>query len=102
MEEKRLKWMQKRNTGFGDGREMIDLMGRRRRVRSRGRLRGREKRRWRRRRKKGRRGMMELWWRLARRILAGLPDDYFLCHLQKGERELRLGKSLRSFLLERQ
>ena len=84
VEKKRLKWMQKRNTGFGDWRKKIHLRGSRR-VRS-----------------TGRRGMMELWWRLARRILAGLPDDYFLCHLQKGERELRLGKSLRSFLLERQ
>ena len=69
--------MQRKNTGFGERRNKIQVTRRRKKKRRRGRWRGREK--------KGRgrkKGVMEFVWRLARRILAGLRDDC-LSNLQK-------------------
>ena len=71
-----LKWMQRKNTGFGERRNKIQMARRMRRRRKIGRSREREME------GKRRRRMMEFVWRLARRIWAGLHDDY-LSNLQK-------------------
>ena len=80
--EMSLKWMQRKNTGFGERRNKIPVTRRRRKRKKR---RGR----WRRMEKKGRRrgrkkGMVEFVWGLVRRIWAGLHDDYS-SNLQKRE-----------------